>query len=240
MLQYKGTHIYEKLFSIFDKIERCLPNNSLKIPIKEQSFFSVIPPFSTHISSEIMEIIFSCLRESYTIDSQYKTPGNKPKFRQVDPYHAVRFEGDWYVIGYCHFRKEIRTFSMSRIIDAKKGLNKFILPINFDYESFLFNNFGLTTGEKIIDVKIKFKKSVSDYINERIWHESQIISICEDGSLVLNIKVSNLLDLKKWILSWGEMAQVIEPTALADDIHDIALKLVHMYSKYCAHLNEFY
>jgi len=30
--------------------------------------------------------------------------------------------------------------------------------------------------------------------------------------------VNHLLELKRWILSWGEMAQVIEPRSFVDEV----------------------
>ena len=216
--QYEGTPIYDNLRSVFSKIEDSLPDKVSINSESDQSLFTVIPPFSTAILPEVMETVFKCLRSSTRLEIQYKVPGGEPVWRQVDPYHGVRYEGDWYMIGHCHLRGEIRTFSLSRIADAKKKREKFVKPRDFDFRTFSGSHFGVHWGRDDINVKILFDKTASPYVKERQWHPSQGISENPDGSLVLSLTVNHLLELKRWILSWGEMAQVIEPPFLVNEV----------------------
>ncbi len=56
------------------------------------------------------------------------------------------------------------------------------------------------------------------YLKERKWHPTQRIEENSDGSAVLSLKVNHLLELKRWILSWGSMAKVLEPQSFIEDI----------------------
>ena len=53
--------------------------------------------------------------------------------RNLNPY-AQNYR---YVVGYCHLRKEIRKFSLSRIVNAKLLKETFTIPKNFDKKQFL-------------------------------------------------------------------------------------------------------
>jgi len=229
LVQYEGTPIYDSLCSIFEKIEQSLPNKISTDPATDQEKFTVFPPFSTTINPAVWKTVIDCLRTSQQMKIQYKTPGKEPVARIIDPYHGVRFEGDWYVVGFCYLRQEIRTFSLSRILLAEKTGEKFLIPKNFDFQKLSGSHFGVHWSIKEIKVKIRFNKCVADYIKERIWHSSQEIAGCKDGDLILTLTVSHLLELKRWILSWGCDAQVLEPVFFAQDIKKTLTKAAESY-----------
>jgi len=231
LVQYEGTPIYDSLCSVFEKIEHSLPNKISTDPASDQSKFTVFPPFSTTIDPAVWKTVINCLRSSQQVQIQYKTPGKKPVTRTIDPYHGVRFEGDWYVVGFCHLRDEIRTFSLSRIITAEKKEKVFLIPKDFDFQKLSGSHFGVHWSDGEINVKIRFNKRVADYVRERTWHPSQEIVKCKDGDIILSLTVNHLLELKRWILSWGCDAQVLEPDSFSQNIRQTLIKAAEIYEK---------
>ena len=230
LVQYEGTPIYNSLCSVFKKIEQSLPNKISLNPTTGQDKFTVIPPFSTTVLPDVWETMLLCLRTTQQIQLQYKAPGKDPITRDLDPYHAVRFEGDWYIIGHCYLRKEIRTFSMSRVLSAKQTANSFSIPDDFDFKKFSGSHFGVHWSNEENNVKICFNKRVADYVQERTWHPSQRIEKCDNGDVILSLTVSHLLELKRWILSWGADAYVIEPSSFARNIEKTLIQSANHYS----------
>jgi len=230
LVQYEGTPIYDSLSSVFKKIEQSLPNKISIDPDSGQERFTVIPPFSTTVSPEVWEITLECLRSSQQVQLNYKAPGKNLEQRAIDPYHAVRFEGDWYIIGHCHLRNEIRTFSLSRIISVTKTGNSFKIPNGFDFKKLSGSHFGVHWSNKETKVKIQFNKRVSDYVRERTWHPTQQLITLDDGDVILSLSVNHLLELKRWILSWGEDACVLEPQSFAQGIKDTLKSSIDHYS----------
>lgn len=74
-------------------------------------------------------------------------------------------------------------------------------------------------------VGIHFNRHAAAYVRERQWHPSQRIDEQDDGTLILTLTVNHLLELKRWILSWGDGAQVLAPAELAEDIRSTALRM---------------
>ena len=229
LVQYEGTPIYDSLCSVFEKIEQSLPNKISTDPAADQAKFTVLPPFSTSISPVVWETVVDCLRSSKQLKICYKTPGRNPTERLLDPYHGVRFEGDWYVVGYCHFRGEIRTFSLSRIIMAEENGALFEIPADFDFGKLSGSHFGVHWGDGEIYVKLRFLKKVADYVMERIWHPSQEVSVCSNGDVELSMTVNHLLELKRWVLSWGADVKVLEPDHFVEDIEDTLRQTMGSY-----------
>jgi predicted DNA-binding transcriptional regulator YafY len=168
LVQYEGTPIYDSLCSVFEKIEQSLPNNISTDPAGDQLKFTVFPPFSTTIDPAVWKTVIDCLRSSQQVKIQYKTPGKKPVARTIDPFHGVRSEGDWYVVGFCHLREEIRTFSLSRIVTAEKIDKVFCIPEDFDFQKLSGSHFGVhwSGNHRVLKYKF-FQPKCGDEIYER-------------------------------------------------------------------------
>ncbi len=229
LVQYKGTPIYDSLCSVFKKIEQSLPEK-VTTDSGDQKKFTVFPPSSTTINPDVWEIMIKSLCSSHRVTVVYKTPGKSSLSRTIDPYHAVRFEGDWYVVGYCHLRKEVRTFSLSRMLTAKQTGEVFRIPADFDFQKLSGSRFGVHWGKEDICVEILFSNRVADYVKERIWHPSQNITEHKNGKVTLTLTVNHLLELKRWILSWGSEATVLVPSHLASEIRQTLLDAADSYS----------
>lgn len=64
---------------------------------------------------------------------------NQTTERSVNPYLLSMNSGMWYLIGWCHLRKAVRTFKISRIKNARVlgPDNSFTIPGDFDRSSYL-------------------------------------------------------------------------------------------------------
>ena len=229
--QYEGTPIYHNLCQVFQKIEDSLPSKTSLGPGSDFSRFSFFSAAQTLIQPGIWQTIFDGLRTLHSIDIKYQLPGRKeaPQRRRIDPFHGVRFEGDWYVIAYCHLRKDIRTFSLSRISEATLSKDSFTIPEDFDFQAISSSHFGVHWSASETRVRVRFSKKVAPYIKERVWHQSQRLIDEQDGSVIMEMTVSHLLELKKWLLSWGRQALVLEPAELALEMAAEAVAMAGLY-----------
>jgi predicted DNA-binding transcriptional regulator YafY len=77
--------------------------------------------------------------------------------------------------------------------------------------------FDFVAGDPI-HVKIWFSKDQARYIRERKWSGTQKIPDQKDGSIILSMDTSGWQDVKRWVLSHGSRAKVIEPAELRNEI----------------------
>ncbi len=229
LVQYEGTPLYNNLKSVYRKIQDSLPDKaSIKIS-QEDTRFTVFPPPSTTILHEVWNVVFKGLRNGIRIRINYQTPGKAIHTRLVDPYHAVRYDGDWYIIGYCHLRKAVLTFSLSRISKASLRKETFIIPDDYNFHTITSSRFGIHWGDAEEHVKIWFSPDAAKYILERKWHPSQKISHSEEGSICVALTVNHTFELKKWVLSWGKDAKILEPENLSREIQDEIKEMQALY-----------
>jgi predicted DNA-binding transcriptional regulator YafY len=84
---------------------------------------------------------------------------------------------------------------------------------------------GIVQGE-LVTVKVVFAKSVAPYIRERLWHPSQKLRDLPDARIEIVLRVADTLEVRRWILSYGSQADILEPTALREEIMAEAQALV--------------
>ena len=59
-------------------------------------------------------------------------------------------------------------------------------------------------------------------VSEQQWHPSQKLKQLKDGEIELTVTLGGLEEIERWVLSWGEHAQVLEPLALKRQIRRVA------------------
>jgi predicted DNA-binding transcriptional regulator YafY len=216
----KNTLFYDSLTSLFQKIKATLPpeyttylrhvESSLKVDLKPTKNYGRFRTIIDQINQAILDR--QHVRITYFVMSRRKSSR-----RLVAPYKLWFFDGTFYMLGFCHLRKDIRLFAVDRIRKLVLTDTTFETPQNFDIENLLRTSFGAFFGEPV-QVIIHFSPRVAGYIDEKCWHESQVVERQKDGSLVFKVKISGTEEIKFWILGWGKDAVVLEPDDLREEI----------------------
>lgn len=218
--QHEDTPIYQKLVSVFKKIEESLPEKVAIHPAWIDNRISIIQQQKTTILPEIWSSVADALQRNRTLTISYRKPGApRARSRDVDPYHLVNFQGEWYLVGFCHLRGKILTFSISRIKTTFVTSQGFTVQAGFDFKN-TSTRFGIFSGDHSYRVKIRFEKQHAAYVREREWHPSQELSPQKDGGLIFAITTSHLFEIRQWVLSWGAGVRVLEPPELVEQVKD--------------------
>lgn len=233
MRVFKDTVFYDNLESLFDKIKTTLPKESLSyLSQVEQILHLGLKPHKDYGRfKEIINQVHAAAINKKTVEIVYFTMSRKKETRRkVDPYRVWFFNGTFYLIGFCHYRREVRIFALDRIKMLHQTKESFETPPDFDPNAFLKASFGIYQGEPT-PVKIWFSPEVAGYIKEKIWHETQKLESQEDGSLIFEADVAGSEEIKYWIMSWGAKAWVLKPESLKKEICDQAAATLASYSK---------
>ncbi|MHC4780061.1 MAG: helix-turn-helix transcriptional regulator [Planctomycetota bacterium] len=221
--QYRNTPLFETLKRIFGRIRGLLPEPVLVSPSSVEARYSFFFPPAAHIDPAVWEAASRAVSESRRLRLTHTSAGaNRPATREVDPYHIVNHDGAWYVIGHCHLKDALRTFALSRVTKAEVLDTTFERPASFDIDKFMSKRFGIIWGEKEHNVRLRFSASHAPYVLEREWHPTQAVKKRRDGKVELTMKVNDLLEMKRWILSWGRGVEVLGPKVLRTQVREEA------------------
>jgi len=221
--QYRGTTFEKPLLSAFRKMAASLPDTvSLNLADWEPtiSFRTSAEPI---LGLEIFDTLAKATAQHRQLLLTYRKPARKEtEPRVVDPYQLANINGEWFLFGYCHLRKDIRTFVPSRIQELKPTGKTFVRPRKFSLDRRLRDSFGVIIGAGEFEVVIRFDEMVSDYIREKRWHPSQQLTEAEDGGVELRLKLSSLVEIQRWILGWGGHALALAPRELVESLRTAA------------------
>lgn len=213
--QYKGTPFEAPLRSALGKLTLNL-SGQLTMSWSDLDALVSFKNFETSpVDLTTFQAASEAVRQSVELSFDYrKLDARKYERRTLRPYHLACVLDQWYVIGLCLKRKTLRTFVLARMKNARLGTVSFVRPANFSIEKHLKNSFGVFTAKGSHSVHLKFNRFAAQLVRERVWHPSQKIQELADGGLELSLRLSSLLEIEPWILSWGEHARVLGPAEL--------------------------
>jgi predicted DNA-binding transcriptional regulator YafY len=171
---FKGTAFHDSLESLSQKIKATLPPESMKyLKSVEQTIQVGIKPYKDYARfREIINRVNEAALQKKSVEIVYYTMSRRKEGkRKVDPYRICFFNGTFYLIGYCHLRREIRIFALDRIKMLHQTKEPFEIPEGFDFEEFMRPSFGVFQGEGE-KVRIWFAPDAAGYIKEKIWHDT--------------------------------------------------------------------
>jgi predicted DNA-binding transcriptional regulator YafY len=211
-----GSPMQEALTTALQKIGARLPasGHDLLRRLKEQTAVSVTGWKDYTQSSETIQVLNRAIRHRLTIRMSHK-PLKAPeaRTRTVDSYRLWYTGGGLYLVAFDHAKDAVRTFAVERINGVTTTNQRFIIKEEFDFEAFQRTAFPVHGGEPQL-VRIRFSPEQAPYIMERHWHDSQKLLPQDDGSVIMELQVANLWEVKRWLIGWGADAEVLAPLAL--------------------------
>ncbi len=125
-----------------------------------------------------------------------------------------------YLIGFDEERRGLRTFKIERIRAVALTPRTFEPPEPGTIEEALRGAWDIIADQEPIDVVLRFVPAVASRVLETTWHPTQRTERAADGSLVWRATVAGPVEIRLWILSWGDEVEVLEPLSLRADVRD--------------------
>jgi predicted DNA-binding transcriptional regulator YafY len=217
--QYRGTSFEAPLMSALKKMSDSLPD-SISLNLNDwNDSISFRTSAEVILNLDVFDKLSQATSRKEQLELEYRKPGEKkPEKRVVNPYHLANVNGEWFLFAYDLMRKAIRTFVPARIVSVKQTGLKFEKDPKFSIRDELGSSFGVHSGTGKYKVVLRFSSKVSDYIREKRWHATQQLRELKDGGVELQMTLSALVEVERWILAWGGEAQVVGPKALRDKV----------------------
>jgi len=226
--QYQDAPYYQQIKQAIEKIIQFIPD---KLASEEMaSVFSFQSPPSSPVNKQHFQILQDAAYQERQVKIKYHSQHtDHANERIVDPYAIRNQQGAWYLIGYCHNRNQVRIFALNRILSITPTEVDFYKPTNFDIEEFLKESFSIYRDDKTYHIKLKFSPYQARWIRERQWHKTQQLTKLNDGSLILEMDVQGLDEVKRWVMQYGGEVEVVEPVNLREEIIKELKKMVQQY-----------
>ncbi len=155
----------------------------------------------------------------------------EPVTYNVYPYGLAYHRGSLYLVGRNPQRERVCHWKVDRIEKAEIDAFRFQRPDDFDLQQHLGGSFGIYHGDgaKEIRIRVRFSSAVARYVQESQWHASQKLTHERDGNLLAEFCLDETEEIKRWIMSFGQHAVVLEPESLRREIVEELHSLLAAY-----------
>ena len=150
------------------KTERVMPEKLLhQVRALQEaiSFHVPLPPVDTQ--GEYLGALSTAVQQRTRVTLRYAAWRGEETRREFDPYGIVFHEGYWYTAGYCHLRRDIRTFRLDRMVALEPGQESFERPADFDVLEHVLNSISMMPGTEQVEALLKTSMEKAQQATER-------------------------------------------------------------------------
>lgn len=201
-----------------------------KLSVKNRSVYSSSDHILVNLASYYkgslapkIEMIQTAIDESRLISFQYYANSGESK-RVLEPYLIVFQWTSWYVWGYCRQKEDMRLFKLNRLWNLTVEDNIFLPRTLQEYDGDIENVFP-----DHYQVLALFHPSAKWRLIEE--YGIDCYTVADDGRLSFRFGFASKENLVSWILSFGNLAELIEPVHIRDEIYSIVKKMYTAYSE---------
>ena len=230
---FKGTDIGDGIERAFTKLGAFVPEGLADKLERVRSLFVPSVRFAKDYAGNevLIDSLADAILGQHTCVVEYHSfSDDKTKKYSIDPLRFFERDGGLYIFIRATRFGDIRVLAVERISQIESTDATFKYPTDFDPEALLDRSFGMFYDDPL-EVKIWFSADQARYIKERQWAQEQKITTHTDGSIVLWMKTSGWYDVKKWVLSFGADARVLEPVHLQDKVRKEIEKMLNGYGE---------
>lgn len=228
----------EPLIAVMDNLKLLFGNNQqfndivLKFETLRNSYKDEYDKLSINMShfsmeEELREYLFlmnKAIEDSRLLEFEYINRKMKCLKRIVEPIQIEFTDGQWYIIGFCRIRNGYRRFKLVRIRNMKLSSSFTKNPISKDELEKIFNE---SYEKNSILVTLKFSSEIGLQLSEYFFKDK--VKLLEDESYIVEDFFPEDEGLKRFILGFGDLCEVIAPSKLRKEM---TTYIKNIYNKY--------
>jgi predicted DNA-binding transcriptional regulator YafY len=206
----------------YNEHDAALKNLKKMFSEKTDSFIEVdFAPFDNNSQKFEFEQIKEALKKSQTLEMTYRNKTDEHSVRCVDPLKLIFKKKRWYLVAFCHSKKDYRTFRISRMEHIK------IMDTNFDREKYNVENLVLTSFESknTENIILTLDKKALFRVEEELFS-------CETKVFANHIIVSFQTEIDEWmtnyIMSYADFLIDCSPAILKKRLKEKAKKILKL------------
>lgn len=172
---------------------------------------TVVAEPQTAVASHLRALV-TAVRQNQRVEIAYVSASrHQSERRTIDPYGVVHHAGEWYVVGFCHTRGDVRTFRIDRIaaLDTPPtGAVQFEPPADFDLESYRRDRLYVPSADAVT-VRLHLEPLAVTRVGAN-WPVGDV-TLLDDGSAEILIDCEGYEWVTGWTLGFGRHAWILGP-----------------------------
>ena len=181
---------------------------------------------------QVERAVVDAFVESRGLDVEYMDAAGHRSKRTLQPYFIEpEMEGRHvYVFAHDSVSGEVRPFRLDRIESARLLTTTFRVPDDFDIDTAISASWGIWQSESPQEVRLRFLPDATQWVRETRWLPSAEVQDLPDGGLEVHLRVADEREMRRWVLGWGALVEVLEPASLRDFVADAHRRAAERYA----------
>ncbi len=220
------------------KTERLLPEtlsryvNDLKelIKIHSPSYF----PAANIAHGDFVQLLGRAIQKHRRAVLTYSSRTGATTAREVDLYGLVLVAGTWYAAGYCHLRRDLRTFRVDRILSIETTETAFDRPPDFDMLNYVLDSIEHSRTNFEVEVLLNIPM---EHARGLFASEAHLLEAAGEGVLY-RLSTSRLDWVALSLLAKDVSFTIRNPPELYEEFRRIAAKAAEVAADVASQENE--
>jgi predicted DNA-binding transcriptional regulator YafY len=220
-------NLKKKFDAFLAKISRSgdldLPGLEKKISLKNVRY--------TRVEAAIFSAVLLALGQERQLRVTYRSGYSlETNERLIDPLHLLLYMGNWHLIAYCHQRRGVRDFLLSRLAAAEIMDEKITSAVTSEeIKEKIEKRYGIFFEGPPCRVVLRFTPESAHTVNEQVWFPGQESDLRADGSLILSFPVADFREIVRDLLHFGAGVEVLDPPQLRRLIAETIARMAGIY-----------
>jgi predicted DNA-binding transcriptional regulator YafY len=181
----------------------------------------------------ILETVTQGWARGLKVALRYRNLADEVHDRRIHPY-CIEPYGETnacYTIAFDERSGQIRTFRLDRALTATLTEEPFATPPSFQLARLFAEAWGVVWRDQPPQsVELRFFGAAAATVPESFWHPSQRITEEPGGTCRVSFRVSEPMEMERWIRQWGSEVEVLRPLSLRDRIAQEAARTAQRYT----------
>jgi len=180
-------------------------------------------------AEQLEDVLDGVLRQR-VLAVRYRRFDGRNQALKLRPYSIAISGGILYVIA-PEKTGALHPFRFDRLEAIESTTETFEYPSEGEYDpaSLFRHSLGVFLDFTVQEVRLRLTGRWRSFLRSHRWHPSQVVIDRPDGSVELQLVVRACPELERWVLGFGNEAEVVAPPQLRDRITEVSKYLARIY-----------
>jgi predicted DNA-binding transcriptional regulator YafY len=150
--------------------------------------------------------------------THYSRQSDESTDRVVSPQQLIFYRENWYLVAWCHLRRDIRSFAIDAVSQAElletpaRDVGRAALA------EVMESGYGIFSGREVTWATLRFAAERSRWVSAETWHPNQRGGFDDARRWVLEVPYNDPRELLMDVLKHGGSVEVLAPASLRDRV----------------------
>ena len=184
-----------------------------------------------NVVRDMMPLLQQAIADQFKLDVAIDShSGGKVINARLHPYYLVHVDQTWKMVAFVEKRACFELLTIEDFVRVRVIRSSFIIDANCSLDRFFDSLRRGRATDNHHHVAVRFGAAAWNRVTETTWHPTQRITYGQDGSMLFQVDADELDAITGWILSFGDVAEVVEPIELRTRIATCAKRMSCAYA----------